>query len=359
MKRLHLSRFLGLIFAFFISTLAYAQTLTTQEKDYTFVIRSLQTLKKEHDVALANQVRAKYPTVESTLQNDFKKAKSSKKSFRFARIFRVYQKIKNLYYTLEDCPKVELKAPKYSSRKFTKYRIRGAEEHYLAGIEWLSQKNRTGGKRALHHFQETEKLKTNFRDNHQKLKQAWNMAAYRVLIHTDFTPLTAQNINIQDFEQSLQQYFENQTLEQPVQFVLPHEIKSGTPKKPDHILNLKFNYFSVGQTYVKAENQRISATTKYYAYKKRVRVQGSFIVKILEYETNKDLINQPLTEQYTWLTEWGICKGNTSELSSVQKRFCQLSEQKRPSDTQLFQEFCRVAYPKITSQINEFYNSNQ
>ncbi len=333
----------------------HAQT----EREYEFIVSSLKSMAKHYNSTLAQEVKAKYSDTENYLKTEFKKAKKYHGPYPNEKLYQAYLKLKELHFAVTNCPKIALKTPKFSERKYAKYRIRAAEEQYLVGTKWLRKKDRESAKQALYHFRKAEKLKQNFRDTPQKIRQAWNLASYQVVIKTDFSPLASQNLDVADFSEKLLQYFENQEFGQPIRFVLAKDMVSEGNQKPDHVLSLKFNYFAVGQTYLKAEKEQISVRTNYYTYKKRIKARGSFILKIVAYDTDKELVNQPLTEQYTWLSEWGICKGEKSELSKVQQINCELTEPKNPSDKVLFEEFCRAAYQKITQNVSEFYQEDQ
>lgn len=351
-----------MIKSFYITSIFYllfvlkitAQTTT----EYQFVIHALRTLAKNYDTQLAEKVKQKYPNVKKELQKKFHDIKNSPSRFAHEKIYYTYLRLGNLYLATRQCAKIALRPPRYSKRKQRRYRIKAAEEYYVAGIELLQNESRADAKKALGYFQKVNKFKPNFRDSRQKLKKAWHLAAYKINIQTDFSPLESRKINRADLEKKLIRHLKNHTFKYPIRFVISeNNVKSKNNTKLDHLLNLKFNYFKIGQTYLHAEKERVSTQTDYYDYQKRVKAHGSFTLKIIDQTSNKELVNESFADYYKWLSEWGIYEGNKAELSKIQRHNCELSEPQIPSDEVLFEAFFKVAYKKIITSIDNFYQN--
>jgi hypothetical protein len=161
-----------------------------------------------------------------------------------------------------------------------------------------------------------------------------------------------------------------------VQFLTPEEAKRAQIDVPDQVIDIYFDDFIVGQTYVKENNQEfrkdsviIGTTTingreqnvygsvkaSVRSFEKSVISSGLLNLSISSPNSNSTLLTEKIPGSYTWFCRWGNYNGDSKALTKEQINLCQGRELMPPMPQDLFIEFTKPIYSQLTSRLNSFY----
>ncbi len=136
--------------------------------------------------------------------------------------------------------------------------------------------------------------------------------------------------------------------------------------RPDHVVTLQFDDFSVGQTLIETKTDDVTSkdsvkvgettvagkkvpvynkvTAKLSRSRKTVLSGGILDMQIKDFDNKKIVYQQKFPGEYTWVSEWGSFNGDERALTPEQKRITKAKELLPPPPQQLFVEFSKPIY---------------
>ena len=94
--------------------------------------------------------------------------------------------------------------------------------------------------------------------------------------------------------------------------------------------------------------------TLYYS-RKTTTSKGILNFKIIDAKTNAVLAVERIPGEHTWISEWGTFNGDERALTEKQLQLCKQREKVPPPVQELFTEFTKPIYEKLTLKIKDFY----
>src|SRR5690606_8551409 len=161
-----------------------------------------------------------------------------------------------------------------------------------------------------------------------------------------------------------------------VQLYLPQEAEQ---KKinPDHIIRIQFDDFIVGNTNVIQKTTSVTSKESvavgehidkdgvkhtvynrvhadFTEFKKEVISKGLVDMRIIEFSTNKILLQNKMPGQFVWVTQWALFNGDDKALTQQQKNLTRQKEVPPPAPQDLFVEFTKPILSQITDRLSRF-----
>jgi transcriptional regulator of met regulon len=113
----------------------------------------------------------------------------------------------------------------------------------------------------------------------------------------------------------------------------------------------------VGEKFVGRSKVPVYAkvTAKLTQIRKTVRSAGLLNMRITDFRTRQIVNQEKFNGEYNWTCEWAHFNGDERALSAAQLRKCKSQELLPPDPQQLFIEFSKPIYERLTSKLQTFY----
>lgn len=292
-----------------------------------------------------------------------------------------YTALYNLEQTIKFCPAcLNVISNLYEvAVKLTQTKKEALEFYYKRGNDYLTLGGKENARKALIDFNKVVSIQYDYRDIGTQVNQAKWEASEKIIIR--HIPMHSRTFSISNefFEKKILEYCYNTIqVNRLVQFLTPEEAKREHVDNPDQIIDIYFDDFIVGQTYVKENNQEFkkdsviigttiingkeqsvygSVKASVRSFEKSVLSSGLLNLSISSPNSNSTLLTEKIPGSYIWVCKWGNYNGDNRALSKDQINMCQGKELMPPMPQDLFIEFTKPIYSQLTSRLNSFYNS--
>lgn len=300
-------------------------------------------------------------------------AKLSSDALKWEEILYHYQTINQLSDEVNSCPSclnLVPKPPKYI-KEYDDAKYQAAEARYLLGEKLLRENNRQSAKTAYNHFLKAQSLYP-LKGIEQKINDAYWAAVLKVVVQPAIINSNTYKLSNQYFQQQITNYLATYKGNTFVRFYTEQEATK-QKLRADQLIELHFDDFVVGQTYVKerveklkrdsvitGENRqgKIYGTVKatYSIFEKQIASSGLLNFAIVDLNTNKLLRNQKLAGTYVWKDNWASFKGDERALDQQQLALTKKPEIMPPPPGNLFVEFTKPIYAQLVNEITSFYS---
>jgi len=187
--------------------------------------------------------------------------------FKWREVVQQYTLLQSMHDQIQRCPgssKVISKPISYQV-KLADARQKAAEESYNAGILALDMGDRTKAKEAYYLFINANDFVPGYKDVSKRIEQALALATIKVAVEP--IPVVSKNyaLDANYFDSKLNEYLvSNQTNE----FIKYYKMADAKSQRinPDHIVQLTFEEFSIGQVYVKEKESQIEKDSVVISY---------------------------------------------------------------------------------------------
>jgi hypothetical protein len=327
--------------------------------------KAIETLQKGYDFALNRHLER------------IKDVKLTDDIFKWESVVAEYQAINNLAYAVGDCPaclNVIPDAQKYVA-EISDAKYFAAEARYKAGVKLLEKKNRADARDAYYNFEKAEQFYPDFKDAKIKMDDAYWAAVIRVRVEPVQVNSRLYKLSNAYFQDKINEYLKNYERRNFVKFYSPQEAMMAKVKF-DQVLQLNFDDFIVGQTYVKEkiedikrENVKIgetrdsarkaiygTVTGKLTTFEKTITSTGLLDFQIIDLVTNKVINHEKMPGTYVWVDTWGTYRGDERALTDNDKALLNRKESRPPAPQDLFLAFTNPIYNQLTQKVNSFYN---
>lgn len=375
--------FAFILFAMLISSCASTGKKNLQRGNYyQSVVESAEKLRRSGDNKTAAKVlKEALPLAQKQAFAQIEALEKSSETFKNDGIVRAYQTLNNLNDELlrcSACQKYVDVPPSYRSQEMAA-RSLAADAHVSVGNEKLvNNTNRNEAKEAFEQFEKAKDFVPDYPNINKKLDEAYFYATLKVIVEQAQISSRMYQYSNEFFQNKIQEYIStNRRMNKFVKFFTPDQARTENLKYPDHIVQLNFEDFVVGQVFEKSNTETImsqdsvvvgevSVNGKKVPVKNKVSAKlttnykivlskGLLAMKVIDKATNRILADERIEGNYEWRTDWGNFNGDERALTDKQKSMCKNNEGQIPPPQTLFIEFCKPIYDQVTYKIRRFY----
>lgn len=192
---------------------------------------------------------------------------TSNVEFKWREVVQQYTLLQSMYDQIQRCPgsSAVISKPISYQVKLADARQKAAEESYNAGIMALGMGDRANAKKAYYLFVNTNDFVPGYKDVSKRIEQALAMATIKVAVEP--IPVVAKNyaLDAHYFDSKLNEYLVSNQANEFVKYYKMADAKSQRIN-PDHIVQLTFEEFSIGQVYVNEKESQVERDSVVVAY---------------------------------------------------------------------------------------------
>lgn len=343
------------------------------------VLRSVEKLTgNPNHTASADILKQAYPMALEQHLEQVKRASSSNDTFWQEEALKSYESLNLLYRAVSKCNTCMTIA---KARSFEKEesdaRLGAANKRYQEGEELLDKGDRINARKAYDHFEKVNNLIPDFKEVNSKLKHAYHIASFKVVVEQVLVTSKTYQLSNAYFQDRVDEFLKtNRRLNRFVQFYNPEEA-TDAGLQPDHVITLQFDDFVVGQTLLEKNTETVTSkdsvkvgekvigkakipiynrvTAKFTTNRKTVHSAGLLDMQIRDFKTRQIVNQDKFDGEYNWMCEWAHFNGDERALTPAQLRMCKSQEILPPAPQQLFVEFSKPIYDRLTTRLRKFY----
>ena len=218
---------------------------------YDAVIISVNRLRKNSDHKKSVEtLRQAYPMAVSFFEDRANTAIASSEPFKWSQVVNAYTTINYMYDEIKRCPgalKVVPNPVNYFS-KLQQAKENAAEENYTAGITALQFKERDKAKQAYNFFKTANGFVPGYKDVISYMEAALDAATVKILVEPIPVHSKTVGVSAEFFNDKISEFVHSAPINEFVRFYTRVEAKK-LKLNPDHIIQLQFDEFTVGQVY--------------------------------------------------------------------------------------------------------------
>lgn len=256
-------------------------------------------------------------------------------------------------------------------------RKKAVEAHYTEGVRFLALGDRNNARIAYNHFERVNELHPDYLDTQRKLDVSYDIASFKVVIEQVLVTSKVYQLSNTYFQERINDFLKsNQQINKFVKFYTPNEATSNN-LRPDHIITLQFDDFVVGQTLIEKNTETITSkdsvkigektvnrkkvnfydkvTAKLTKSRKTIHSAGLLDMRVIDYKTKQPISQEKFSGEYNWMCEWASFNGDERALTASQLKMCKSQELLPPDPQQLFIEFSKPIYDRLTDKLRSFY----
>ncbi len=342
------------------------------EKAVELAINKLR--KKPNNEKQKAILKTAYQLAVQVGEEKIKQAENQNNAFKWDGVIGQYQRLQKIYLALLQCPAClnEVTPVDYQSPLNEAYQ-KGANAYVLAGNELLDKPNKTDARTAYRYFEKAQSYQANFPRIEQRLLEAREKGSIVVGVGAIPVNSVGLEVNSRFFQQKLIErlnrlnYF----------FVQFKSIKREENNPPDQIIDLRFDDYYIGQTYVKEIRETlVKDSVKVGEVKdslgKRLAVYGKVEADLTRFEKtiesggllNLRLVDLPSGEvieqskipgTYVWINDWATYQGDKRALSKKDLKMCKNKELIPPPPQELFLAFTQPIFDQVLGRLRRHY----
>jgi len=301
--------------------------------------------------------------------------------FKWDKIADSYTSLERLSVEVRRCPAcLEMvdRPPSYAD-EILDANSNAAEAHYNAGVQLMNNPSRSDARTALAHFRDADRRVAGYRDINERIIEALEIATLKVLVEHMPVHLRRYEISNDYFRDEVYNFLEKDNRLNPyVRFYRPEEVDDEFFEEIDHIMRIEFIDFSVGQVARDSETREVFSKdsvkigdtklpngqtipvygivkARYTSYRKTVESGGEIEIRIEDARTGRLLDAERFGGTYVWTDNWASYNGDERALTSDQSRLARRRESIPPHDQDLFLEFTKPVYDRLTDHIRRYY----
>ena len=343
------------------------------------VLRAADKLKGNpaHSASL-DILKQAFPSAVAQHLNDISRNESGPDLPKWEQLLTSYQKLNKLYDAVNSCPSCirAVNARNYYEEERNSLK-KVIEAHYSEGVKSLSVGDRENARTAYQHFERVDDLNPNYNDIKQRLETAYNIASFKVVVEQVLVTSKVYQLSNAYFQDRINDFLKtNQRLNKFVRFYTPEEAQNDK-LKPDHVITLQFDDFVVGQMLIEKNTETVMSkdsvkigektinrrkvefydkvTAKLTRNRKTVHSSGLLDMRIVDFKSKQQISQEKFSGEYNWVCEWANFNGDERALTSAQLRMCKSQELLPPDPQQLFVEFNKPIYDRLTDRLKNYY----
>ncbi len=344
------------------------------EKAVTLSIKKLR--KKPDNNKQKNILKAAYAYTVQVSEEKIKQHQQSTDRFKWDRVIKQYRKMQQLYTDLLQCPAcLTVVEPLNLQNELNQALAEGANVYVEEGQKALATQQKEGGRLAYRHFAQAKAYQNNYGNIDRMLNDARIQGTEKIGISRIPVSSKGLELNTAFFLQQLTQALND--LNYFFAVFAPVEQLAEQQQVPDQVVDLSFDDYYIGQTYVKELRESLvrdsvkvgevtdSLGTKYTIYgevkadlqrfEKTIESGGLLNIAIVEPKSRSILFQQKIPSTTVWENDWATYQGDKRALTKEELALTQEKELLPPPPQDLFYSFTRPLFDQTASLLRRRY----
>ena len=344
------------------------------EKAVALSIKKLR--KKPDNNKQKNILKAAYAYAVQVSEEKIKQHQQSTDRFKWDRVIEQYRKMQQLYTDLLQCPAcLAVIEPIDLQNELNQALAEGAQVYVEEGQKALATQQKEGGRLAYRHFAQAKAYQNNYGNIDRMLNQARIQGTEIIGISRIPVSSKGLELNTAFFLQQLTQALND--LNYFFAVFAPLEQLAEQQQVPDQVLDLSFDDYYIGQTYVKEVRESLvrdsvkvgevtdSLGTKYSVYgevkadlqrfEKTIESGGLLNIAIVEPNSRSVLFQQKFPSTSVWENDWATYQGDKRALTKEELALTQEKELLPPPQQDLFYSFTRPLFDQTANLLRRRY----
>lgn len=341
------------------------------------VALSIKKLRKKPDInKQKNILKAAYTYAVQVSEEKIKQHQQSTDRFKWDRVIEQYRKMQQLYTDLLQCPAcLAVIEPIDLQNELNQALAEGANVYVEEGQKALATQQKDGGRLAYRHFAQAKAYQNNYGNIDRMLNQARIQGTEIIGISRIPVSSKGLELNTAFFLQQLTQALND--LNYFFAVFAPVEQLAEQKQVPDQVVDLSFDDYYIGQTYVKEVRESLvrdsvkvgevtdSLGTKYTVYgevkadlqrfEKTIESGGLLNIAIVEPNSRSILFQQKIPSTTVWENDWATYQGDKKALTKEELALTQEKELLPPPPQDLFYSFTRPLFDQTASLLRRRY----
>lgn len=308
-----------------------------------------------------------------------KQAIASNNDLKWEAVRNEYRSMQSLYNIIRSAPAASaVVTPKDYSSSLAGALENAAEARYDRAVQLLDMGDKQSAREAYDEFTASLKLSANYKNATQLRDEAYQRGLVRVVVSEIAISSSYFQFTADQFRDAVVRQLEQRQINNFVKFYDERYVRGQKDFQPDQYLEMRFNDFVVGQTYVNHYQRDVSKVISVPSNKKDSTGKVIYVditVKATLFITNKtlassgfldyritDVTNSKLLTQnrvpgsFTWQNQFGTFRGDERALSNEDKRLIGGRDIPPPNPQDLFAELTRPIYDRLASDMQSFYS---
>lgn len=341
------------------------------------VVLSIKKLRKKPDTSKQkNILKAAYGYAVRVSQEKINQYQQSTDRFKWDRVIEQYRKMQQLYTDLLQCPGcLAVVSPVDLQSELNEALAKGAQVYVEEGQKALATKEKEGGRLAYRHFAQAKAYQNNYGNIDLMLNDARIQGTE--VIGVSRIPVSSKGLELNTafFLQQLTQAMND--LNYFFAVFAPVEQLAEQQQVPDQVIDLSFDDYYIGQTYVKEVRESLvrdsvkvgevtdSLGTKYAVYgevkadfqryEKTIESGGLLNIAIVDPNNQSILFQQKIPSTTVWENEWATYQGDKRALTKEELALTQEKELLPPPPQDLFYSFTRPLFDQTANLLRRRY----
>ena len=344
------------------------------EKAVTLSIKKLR--KKPDNNKQKNILKAAYAYTVQVSEEKIKQHQQSTDRFKWDRVIEQYRKMQQLYTDLLQCPAcLAVIEPIDLQNELNQALAEGANVYVEEGQKALATQQKEGSRLAYRHFAQAKAYQNNYGNIDRMLNDARIQGTEKIGISRIPVSSKGLELNTAFFLQQLTQALND--LNYFFAVFAPVEQLAEQQQVPDQVVDLSFDDYYIGQTYVKELRESLvrdsvkvgevtdSLGTKYTIYgevkadlqrfEKTIESGGLLNIAIVEPKSRSILFQQKIPSTTVWENDWATYQGDKRALTKEELALTQEKELLPPPPQDLFYSFTRPLFDQTASLLRRRY----
>ena len=341
------------------------------------VALSIKKLRKKPDNSKQkNILKAAYAYALQVSEEKIKQHQQSTDRFKWDRVIEQYRKMQQLYTDLLQCPAclaiVELVD---LQNELNQALAQGAQVYVEEGQKALDTKEKEGGRLAYRHFAQAKAYQNDYGNIDLMLNEARIQGTEIIGISRIPVSSKVLELNTAFFLQQLTQALND--LNYFFAVFAPVAQLAEQQQVPDQVVDLSFDDYYIGQTYVKEVRESLvrdsvkvgevtdSLGTKYAVYgevkadlqryEKTIESGGLLNIAIVEPNSRSVLLQQKIPSTTIWENSWATYQGDKRALTKEELALTREKELLPPPPQELFYSFTRPLFDQTANLLRRRY----
>jgi len=374
LKKLIITAFIAL---FFLTACSSSKQQFEKGNYEKAVALSIKKLRKKPDNSKQKAIlKAAYGYAVQVSEQKIKQQQQSTDRFKWDAVIAQYRKMQQLYTDLLQCPGcLAVVSPVDFQNELNEALTAGAQVYVEEGQKALATKEKEGGRLAYRHFAQAKVYQNNYGNIDLMLNDARTQGTE--VIGVSRIPVSSKGLELNTafFLQQLTQAMND--LNYFFAVFAPVEQLVEQQQVPDQVVDLSFDDYYIGQTYVKEIREslvRDSVTVgevtdslgKKYAvygevkadlqrYEKTIESGGLLNIAIVDPNTQSILFQQKFPSTTVWKNDWATYQGDKRALTKEELVLTQEKELLPPPPQDLFYSFTRPLFDQTANLLRRRY----
>ena len=335
--------------------------------------KSLSKLKKKPDDSKSRKVlKAAYPLFLEDYERKIADLKQSRDPFKWEKIQEQYETMEDAYIKIREINTARRAVDAQSySREIYDAKEKVLEARYNAGMDLLAEGDRESARKAYDHFEFILKRQDIYKDTNIRLEEAREFATLFVGIAPIQIPSFRYELNVINFETELVEELQRSNNEEFVQFIGPANSYNIPLEEVDHIIEMRFYDFIMGNTQdreqiftrskdnVATQEVTVGDSTfttpiiveaEVHCFTREITSSGRMELEIINRDNQRREERERFDGSHRYTAEWGYFEGDTRALDN-EDNVC-LNRRNPPPQPRAEELFTEVTIPIYDQTLN-------